>query len=47
MAKKPIEIAGTMKLNCSIVYFIVEIRKCNYLNLRSQISRDCFFDFSL
>lgn len=40
MVKKPIEMAGTMKLNCSMVYFIVEIRKCNYLKLRSQISPD-------
>lgn len=31
MAKKPIEIAGTVKLNCSMVYFIVEIRKYKYL----------------
>lgn len=40
MATKPIEIAGTMKLNCSMVYFIVEIRKCKCLNLRNQISPD-------
>lgn len=45
MVKKPIEMAGTIKLNCSMVYFIVEIRKCNYLNLRSQISLDLFYVF--